>query len=232
MLPHLIIAECLDRGISLIAITDHNSSANCAAVYEAARGSGITILPGMEIQSRENIHALCLFDTLDQVNAWQIMVDHALPDKHNRSDYFGDQLVVDDKGSFLRREERLLIISTGLSIEEIWNNVETLGGLVIPAHVNRTTNGMLPILGTIPKTIPFLALEISRHVNLSMVKKSYPELAPFPLVQGGDAHRLEDILGANFFTLEAPSLVEIRRAFRGEDGRSVRILSSEFSDIY
>ncbi len=229
MLPHLIVAECLDRGIGLIAITDHNSSANCAAVQAAARGSTLTVLPGMEVQSREDVHALCLFDTLDQVDAWQAVIDQALPDKLNRSDYFGDQLVVDENGDFINREDRLLIVSTCLSIEEIWDKVNSLGGLVIPAHVNRTTNGLIPILGKIPDSIPFIALEISRHLHPSIAIKSFPALGSIPLIQGGDAHRLEDILGANLFTFESPCVAEIQRTFRCEGNRSVRILSSEFS---
>ena len=32
MIPPLIVQEALDRGINLIAITDHNSSKNIAAV--------------------------------------------------------------------------------------------------------------------------------------------------------------------------------------------------------
>ncbi len=232
MLPHLIVAESLDRGIGLIAITDHNSSANCAAVQMAARGTSLTVLPGMEVQSREDVHALCLFDSLEQIDAWQAEIDQSLPDKHNRSDYFGDQLVVNENGDFLHREDRLLIVSTCLSLEEIWDKVNSLGGLVIPAHVNRATNGLIPILGKIPENIPFIALEISRHLHPSTAILSFPALGSYALVQGGDAHRLEDILGANSFTIESPCLAEIRRAFQGEGNRSARILSSEFSENY
>ena len=51
MIPPLIITEAGLRGIDLIAITDHNASANIAAVMCAAQGSAVKILPGMELQT-------------------------------------------------------------------------------------------------------------------------------------------------------------------------------------
>ncbi len=224
MLPPLIVAECLQRGIGLIAVTDHNASANTAAVQAAAQGTNLTVLPGMELQTREDVHVLCLFDTLDQVNAWQQIVDSAMPKRQSRSNYFGDQLVVDSNGDFIGRVERLLITSTSLSIDEVWAKVNDLGGLAIPAHVNRSINGLIPMLGKIPENIPFAALEISRNLSPTMALQMFPMIDGFPLLQGGDAHRLDDLLGANEFTIEHPCLAEIKKALHNEDGRSVKLL--------
>ncbi len=226
MLPPLIVAECLDRGIGLIAITDHNSSANIAAVQEAARNTSLAVLPGMEIQTREEVHVLCLFDTLEQIRTWQQIVDRALPNLINRSDYFGDQLIVDANGDFLNREDRLLIVSTALTIEQVWEKVNALGGLAIPAHVDRTANGLISILGMVPETIPFIALEISRHIKPALAPQLIPALQGYPLVQGGDVHRLDDLLGVNQFTLESIRIDELKKAIRGEGKRKLRILSS------
>ncbi len=225
MLPPLIVAECLQRGIGMIAVTDHNASANAAAVQAAAQDSGLTVLPGMEVQTRESVHILCLFDTLEQINAWQQIVDDALPKKHNRSSYFGDQLVVDAKGDFIGREEKGLINSTNLFIDEVWAKVNDLGGLAIPAHVNRSVNGLIPILGNVPENIRFSALEISRHLAPEMASKIFPMINGYSLLQGGDAHRLDDLLGANEFTFESPCIAEMKRAFASVDGRCVKILA-------
>ncbi len=43
--------------------------------------------------------------------------------------------------------------------------VHQLGGLAIPAHINRRAFGLIELLGFIPPDIPFDALEISRHVT-------------------------------------------------------------------
>ena len=225
MLPPLIVMEAIDRGIQVLAITDHNATGNIQAVQAAAEGSGLQIIPGMEVQTREEVHCLCLFDTLEQAFAWQEIVDKKLPDLKNNADYFGDQLLVDQEGDFVAREERLLLTSADLSMEEAWQAVDHLGGLFIPAHVDRKANGLLALLGLIPTDIPLLALEISRHLKPSLAAQTYPSLRGYPLIQDGDAHRLEEISGFNLFTLEEFSMAELRQAFLGNHGRGVKVLS-------
>lgn len=150
MIPPLIVQEAISQGINLIAITDHNASYNASAVIQAAKGSGLTVLPGMELQTEEEIHSICLFDTLDQLDELQKIVDSKLPDMKNNIEYLGEQFVVDDEGEFIRREERLLITSAKLSIDKAFEIVTNLGGLFIPAHVNREAYGIISHLGFIP----------------------------------------------------------------------------------
>ena len=226
MIPPLIVAEALERGITLIAITDHNGTANISAVQEAAAGSGLSVLPGMELQTREDVHVLCLFDTLEQAQAWQALVDQALPPLRNQPEYFGDQLIVDKEGDFIAREERLLLVATSFSLEEAWQRVTDLGGLFIPAHVDRKTFGLIETLGFVPPTLPIEALEISRHLKPNQIPSRLPQISGYPLIQSGDVHRLEEFLGSTFFEMDAPTIAEIRMALRGEKGRSCRILST------
>lgn len=218
MIPPLIVQEALERGIRLIAITDHNASANIPAVMEAARGTGLTVLPGMELQTREEVHLLCLFDTLEQAFSWQAVVDSLLPDIPNNSEYFGEQFVVDSTGAFLRREERLLLNSVDLSLEEAAARVAALGGLAIPAHIDRPANGLIAILGLIPPG--FEALELSRHITPAEARRRYPKTAAYPLIQNGDVHLLDGFLGTTCFQIAAPTLSELRLALAGREGRA------------
>lgn len=220
MLPPLIVSEAKIRGIDLIAITDHNASANISAVQKAALGSGITVLPGMELQTKEEVHVICLFDSIEQIVQFQNIVDQKLPPIKNRPEFFGEQLVVDDKGDFVRKEERLLITSTDLSINEAFNLVDEIGGIFIPAHVNRKANGLLEILGFVPVDIPILALEISRHISPKDVKIFYPQINSFEIIQNGDVHRLSEFIGTTIFEIENPSISEIKLAIRKEADRS------------
>lgn len=223
MIPPLIVQKALEKSIDLIAITDHNASANVAAVQKAAEGTSLTVLPGMEVQSREDIHLLTLFETLDELMTWQTEVDQALPNLLNQSAFFGEQFVVDETGDFIRSDDRLLSTATQLSIDEIFARVETLGGIVIPAHVERTSYGLFPTLGLISEKWHVLALEISRHISPEKASRMFPALGKHPLIQSGDVHQLDGFLGTTIFTLAAPSLMEIRMAFKGIDGREVRI---------
>lgn len=223
MIPPLIVQKALEKSIDLIAITDHNASANVAAVQKAAEGTSLTVLPGMEVQSREDIHLLTLFETLDELMTWQTEVDQALPNLLNQSAFFGEQFVVDETGDFIRSDDRLLSTATQLSIDEIFARVETLGGIVIPAHVERTSYGLFPTLGLISEKWHVLALEISRHISPEKASRMFPALGKHPLIQSGDVHQLDGFLGTTIFTLAAPSLMEIRMAFKGIDGREVCI---------
>ncbi|MBI1881048.1 MAG: histidinol-phosphatase, partial [Chloroflexi bacterium] len=150
MIPPLIVREALARQINLIAITDHNASANVGAVQKAASDVDLTVLPGMELQTREEVHLLCLFDTLVQLETWQTVVSARLPSIENNIAYFGEQFVVDETGEFIRRETQLLLTSANLSLEEAVWGVLRLGGLAIPAHVNRPAFSLIANLGFVP----------------------------------------------------------------------------------
>lgn len=219
MIPPLIVQEAIDREIDLIAITDHNATANIAAVQQAARDTGLAVLPGMEVQTVEEVHVLCLFDTLGQAEAWQAEVDRNLPLLENNIELFGEQFVVDHEGEFIRREPRLLLTSAALSIDDVYEKVATLGGLAIPAHVDRKAFGLFANLGLISPSWPVAALEISRHLSLGQAVQHYRQLQGYPLIRSGDVHRLEEFLGANQFIIETPTIAEIRKALAGQDGR-------------
>lgn len=221
MIPPLIIAQALARGINLLAITDHNACANVAAVQAAAAGTGVTVLPGMEAQTREEVHVLCLFDTLAPALAWEAELRAALPPLENDAEHFGEQFVVDAAGDFVRRESQLLLTSAHLSIEDVCLRVDQLGGLAIPAHVDRPAFGLLTNLGLVPPGLGLAALEVSRHVHPLDAKKTFPQLKGYPLLQGGDAHRLDELLGANVFQMEAPTIAEIKLALAHAAGREI-----------
>ncbi len=223
MIPPLIVQKALEKNIDLIAITDHNTSANVGAVQKAAQGTGLTVLPGMEIQSREDVHLLTLFETLEALAAWQKEVDASLPDLPNKPDFFGEQFVVDETGAFICSEPRLLLTSAGFTIDEIFERVKSLGGVAIPAHVERFSFGLFPTLGLISETWNLPALEISRQITPQKAQQMFPAMRNYPLFQSGDVHRLDDFLGTTVFTLASPTLLEIRLAFNKIDGRDVCI---------
>lgn len=223
MIPPLIVQKALEKKIDLIGITDHNASANVGAVQKAAEGTGLTVLSGMEVQTREDIHLLTFFESIEILEKWQAEVDESLPSAPNKVEYFGEQFIVDETGDFMRSEPRLLLTSTGFSIDDIFERVTSLGGMVVPAHVERTSYGLFPSLGLISAEWHVPALEISRHTSSEKVAVRFPAMRKYPLIQNGDAHRLEEFLGTTIFTINSPTLLEIQMAFNNTDGRSVRI---------
>jgi 3',5'-nucleoside bisphosphate phosphatase len=223
MIPPLIVQQALDHGIDLIAITDHNSSGNIAAVQQAARGTNLHVLPGVELQTSEEVHVLCIFDELDQMRELQKQIDAALPAQENNIDFFGEQFLVDETGDFIGREQRLLLTSTELSLHEAWRLTTSLGGIFIPAHVNRKAFGLFQVLGFVPPETPVEILEISTQITLEEARTRHPSLWNFAVTQNGDAHFLEDIKAPNRLTLQSLTIKEIRLAFLNSEGRTHKI---------
>ena len=223
MIPPLIVESALESGITLIAITDHNASANVKAVQKAAANTPLTVLPGIELQTAEEVHCLCLFDNLEHLETFQSFVTDSLPQIQNRPEHFGEQYVVDETGEFVRSEDRLLIVSTALSMTRAFDLVESLGGLFIPAHVNRKAFGLIENLGFVPTDIPIEVLEISRHLQVDQVEVQFPQLHGYPIIRSGDVHRLDEFLGANMFLIESPTIPEMKMAIRNLGGRTLTV---------
>jgi 3',5'-nucleoside bisphosphate phosphatase len=224
MIPPLIVQETVQRGIDIIAITDHNASGNIESVQKAAQGTGLHILPGVELQTVEEVHVLCLFDELDQMREFQALIDASLPDQVNNVDFFGEQFIVDETGEFIRREERLLLASTNLTFDKAWEKTVSMGGLFIPAHVNRKAYGLFQILGFVPTETPLEILEISTQISPDRAQILFPSIAKYRLVQNGDAHFLDDIKGFNHLSIEKPTIAEIRLAVLNQDDRRHKIV--------
>ncbi len=223
MIPPLIVQAALELNIDIIAITDHNASANVSAVQKAAQGTTLKVLPGMEVQSREDVHLLCLFENLTDLESWQFAVDESMPDTLNHAEFFGEQFIVDEQGEYIRTEPRLLLTPTRFSIDEIFERVNALGGLVIPAHVERTTYGLFPTLGLLSDQWPILGFEISRHTTPEQARIKFPAIGNYPLIQNGDVHRLDEFIGSTIFMIEEPTIKEIYKALKSEDQRKVFI---------
>lgn len=223
MIPPLIVESALDNDIHLIAITDHNSSANFLAVQKAAKDTPLVVLPGVELQTREEVHTLCLFDDYSQIQEFQEIVDRSLPVYQNQPDHFGEQFIVDETGDFISREDRLLLTSTQLSLKEAWQIVTNMGGLFIPAHVNRKAFGLIENLGFVPTDIKINAVEISRHLSPAEAHLKFPQLKGYPIIQNGDVHRLDEFLGTLIFNISEATTSEINLALSESQGRSFSI---------
>ncbi|MDX9865008.1 MAG: hypothetical protein RBT34_09405, partial [Anaerolineaceae bacterium] len=189
-----------------------------------AQNTPLIVLPGMELQTEEDVHSLCLFDTLEQIEAFQAYINTKLPPIKNKPDFFGEQFMVDETGDFIRREEQLLILSANISLKEAQRIVAGLDGLFIPAHINRKAFGLFSHLGMLPDDMTIDALEVSRHISLKEAVQKYPGIQEYALIQNGDVHFLADFLGATLLHIAAPTIAEIRLALKNLDGRSLENL--------
>jgi len=216
MSPQAIVNAAVNRGIDLIALTDHNTCAMGPIVAHTAERAGLAFLYGIEIQTREEVHLLAYFNDGEACRALSEEIYAYLPDMANDPEYFGDQVIVDEEENIIRTEERLLLNSITLSLEDVTQRVRAHGGLPVPAHVDRTAFGLLGQLGFFPETIAFPIVEVWG----AMVPN---ECAQRAILRSSDAHEPEQIgRRTTVLTMERVNVEEILLAAGGVDGRSIR----------
>ena len=260
MIPSLIIEAAARAGLDIIGIADHNSCENAGAVMEASSGTSVKVLPGLEVQSMEGVHLLCLFDTIDQATKMQASVYGALPapslfrggsgrgretpllTKEGSGEVSGtpspggegqgegakwaktfqEQLIVDSHDEFVGYCKRHLSLPTSLTIDDLWEQVESLNGILIPSHIDRRSTGLCDVLGMLPEQPDFPVVEISRNITPVEARTVYPSIGNRSIICNSDAHWLSAIgERRTTFYLEHRTVAEIKMACRGENGRRV-----------
>jgi hypothetical protein len=222
MYPRALIEKSIAERLDVIAVCDHHASENMEYVLNLAKGRPITVLPGMEISSIEEVHVLALFDDLSQLLTLQAIVYEHLVGK-NREDLFGPQVIVNDQDEVEGMNERLLIGATDLYLHHIIDEIHVLGGLAVASHIDRPSYSVLSQLGFIdPGTAPFDALEISAMTDIKAARRQYPELSSHAMIHSSDAHSLGDI-GRAFSTmiLQTANIHEMKLAFEKQEGRRI-----------
>jgi predicted metal-dependent phosphoesterase TrpH len=215
MSPANIVRTAVEGKLDIIAVADHNSGKNARAVMEAAADLPLTVIGGMEVQSREEVHLLSFFRSMEALVEWDSYIYEHLPDVRNDPEVFGYQPIVDKEGYVIRFEEKLLINSLGLSLEEVVKGIRDREGVCILAHVDREAFSITGQLGYIPPDLPINAVEITGAQG-NKVSEGYE------VVTASDAHFLRDIgQKRTLFLLETPTLEEIDRGLRREGGRHV-----------
>ena len=221
MSPRKIVQASLKQKLDLIAICDHNTAENVAAAIREGERQGVTVLPGMEICSREEVHLVTLFETIEDALRMQAMIYKYLSGE-NQPEVFGHQVIADENDQVLGENPRLLIGATGLSIKNIVEKAHHLGGVCISSHVDRPSYSLIGQLGFVPDDLHLDAVEVSFRVPLKKARSEVPGIGDYPCVTSSDAHFLSDIGKVwTEFMLAAPSLKELTLAFSGTDGRHI-----------
>ena len=193
MTPANIAGMAAVKGLDVITLTDHNSCKNCPAILKHGEEYGITVIPGMELTTAEEVHVVCLFPALGDAMAFDGYVyEHLLPIK-NREDIFGKQQIMDADDQVTGNVERLLIGATDISFDQVFGLVESYRGIAYPAHIDKSTTSLLSNLGFVPPDSSFTCAEISTFEHLHQIQKEHPYFLQCKMLSSSDAHYLEDI---------------------------------------
>ena len=178
--------------LDIIALTDHNTTKNCPAFFSAAEKFGIVPVAGMELTTSEDIHAVCLFENLQDATRFDEFVAKRRVLIKNRPEFFGEQLILDEDENVIGIEEYLLSNATEISVDEIYDIVKSFGGVAYPAHIDRDANSITAILGTIPSDSKFKLYELHSSDNADGASSLYG-IDKNRFIISSDAHYLTDM---------------------------------------
>lgn len=197
MTPCNIAGMAFLNGLKIVALTDHNSLKNCPAFFEACAEYGIVPVAGTELTTAEEIHMVCLFESLETALRFDgELTGHRMQLK-NRVEIFGSQPIMGPGDEVTGEDPWFLPAATDLPIEKAAALVRSFGGLCYPAHIDRESNGLLAILGTFPEKPVFGLAEVRERKNTALAEGR-------KLIVSSDAHRLWEMNQAeNFIHLDA-----------------------------
>ena len=220
MSPKEVIKAAKDRGINILAITDHNSMANCSVYQKEALKAGITFLWGVEIQTSEEIHIIALFTDQDTALDFDTELYESLLPIENNPEFFGDQVVIDENEDIVRFEKRALINSSQWSLNELITKLNKLQCFYFPAHIDAEAYSIIGQLGFIPAEHNFIALGITAACDLTKFLGKHSDLAGYSFIRSSDAHYLAEVgKGCTEFYLETATLEEMRLACQKKRNR-------------
>jgi len=221
MTPNNIVNMSMLNGLDIIAVSDHNTCANLKAVKSCADKAGIVFLFGMELETAEEIHILCLFDNIESALRFENeMVRTALPPVKNNEKIFGKQIIFDEQDNQIGTDDRYLINATSITVDSIDDIIKKYDGVAIPAHIDKQTKSILSVLGMVDESMGFSSFELSKNVSddftdtqISLKNQKYT------YIHNSDAHYLYDIAerGAkNYFEFaNKPTAKEVIEILKG-----------------
>lgn len=183
--PRVLVEKAKARGITVLALSDHNSARNTPAFESLAVDAGILPLSGIEVTTQEELHCLCLFATSAQALDFGERIESHLVKIRNQPEKWGDQVIVDRDEEVLGEIPYWLGAPTDIPLTQLSDWCLSADGLFIPAHIDRPSQSVLSQLGYLPD-LPYSALEVrTGPAGLQTRGKS--------LVKGSDAHFADDV---------------------------------------
>lgn len=200
MTPANIVGMATLNGLQIIALTDHNSAKNCPAFFKHAKDYGIIPVAGVELTTSEDVHAVCLFRNLEAAMDFDRFIDSRRVKIENDPAIFGRQIIMDENDEICGEEKYLLINAVNISLDEAHDEVTKRAGVCFPAHIDRSANGIIAMLGDFPPEPRFTSYELNDIASLDGCLSRFQIISRRNLVHvaSSDAHYLTDISETGF----------------------------------
>lgn len=222
MSPDAIIRQALRAELDAIAVCDHNATQQTPLIHELGQRQGITVFYGAELTSREEAHSVALLPDAASAAKLQQWINTYIIKVKNNPERLGDQVWVDERQRIAGSIDWYLNAPIDRSVEQIAAEVVRLGGLFVPAHLDRQANSLIGQLGFLSPELPIAAVEYNYPERFAALKKAHPYLENYTAYTASDAHFPTQI-GSNpsWLYAERCDFGELRKAFAGAEGRKI-----------
>ncbi len=184
MTPNNILNMAYLKGLDIIAITDHNSTLQLPSIMELSKSYEMLVIPGIEVETKEKYHVVCLFRTLDDAQEFQTILENFLVKKTYDKEKYGYEQILDINDEIVDELDYYLISSTTFSVQILNKIIKKLRGVLILAHPHKYTN-----LNT---TDEFINLFDGIEKNKKNENCIYNQKKK--VINSSDAHQITDIL--------------------------------------
>ncbi len=208
--PASIAGMAALAGLDAFGLSDHQSARNCPAAERAALEYGLIFVPGIELETSEEVHVLCLFRETAMALAFSEYIGQRLlitPPAHKMT---WRQSVTDELDNVVAQETRWLGSPSDIGIYQAAKLVGSFGGLAIPAHIDRPSHSLLSNLGLYDPDMGFLVCEVSNDCDLPQLLERNPQLKGMRFIRNSDSHELASIPDAqNYLDVDERSAAGI-----------------------
>jgi hypothetical protein len=202
--------------LDVVALTDHNTCKNCPAFFKAAEEFGFIPIAGMEIMTEEEIHVLCLFEELKAALDFDKYVYSLLFPMKNDVKVYGNQYIMNETDKIIGEVENCLINSVSVGLHMLAGEVQSRGGIIIPAHIERAAFSLISSLGFVPDDCGFDCVEIRSKEAIGNLKQKHEYLKKCNIIHNSDAHELENMsMAENLLGVGERSARGVLRALTG-----------------
>lgn len=197
MTPYNLVNMAKLMGYDIIALTDHNSCLNCPSAVKVGEEIGLTVVPGMELCTSEEIHTVCLFPTVEKALEFSEYVKTTMIPIKNDESIFGNQYIMDEADRIIGSEEILLTSASGISIDDVVKETARFDGAAFPAHLDRASYSVLSVLGFLYPEMNFTTAEFTHKAFIPQYEEKHELLKSMKHLRNSDAHYLENMVEAS-----------------------------------
>jgi predicted metal-dependent phosphoesterase TrpH len=226
MTPKEVLDKLLHLGINIFSITDHNSGLNSAAFEKASKEKGLFFIPGIEVQSSEEVHLLGYFPEVESLDAFNDIVvrPSLIEGVKNDPDKFGHQRKVNSLGKLLMEVDDMLSMPLTLSLNELVDAIHEYEGIAVAAHLDRGFS-VIAQLGFIPPDLKIDAVEVKEVGKIDKIKQDYLKDRELNILSSSDSHYLDNLGPPKMrFRFEDPNVKNCLDCIRGVGTGKVSII--------